>query len=118
MDVGKLDDDVSVSTVSIPAGDNVPRAKKKWSGSEVILPIKGPDGRITAKNIEDTTNDEFIDWLRQVMPFTPEMLNAYLHTRTSKKDKNSLFEAAVILHHRRWLFALDKEIISVDTKWN
>lgn len=98
----------------------IEKVKKKWSLSDIILPIKNTDS-IILKKIEDTTTDEFFNWLKQVMPFTPEMIKVFAKGNLSNniEEKINLFEIIVLLHTKKWLFAMGESVNkNPETKWS
>lgn len=114
-----IDDDIVTETRSEKSSKPIVRLKPKWTGSDVILPIK--DNNITVmKRIEDTTVEEFSTWLLQVMPFTQEEVNTYVKRGVnSTREKIGLFETAVLLHAKRWLFGLgEPERSDLSIRWS
>lgn len=106
--IDNIDDDIACETRDEKSTKPIIR-KPKWNGSDVILPIKQKDNTIITKRIEDTTVEEFSSWLKQVMPFTQKEINIYIQRDVnSTREKIGLFETAVLLHAKRWLFGLDE----------
>lgn len=94
------------------------KEKKKWSASDIILPIKTTDS-VILKNISDISSLEFLNWLQQVMPFTEEMSKVFTKgDAKSVEDKINLFEIIVILHAKKWLFAGGNSVVDIETKWS
>lgn len=109
-----LDDDVEIEVRSLVT------SKPIHKPDDVFLPI--PELGYNMKKLEDTTDSEFMSWLKSVMPFTEEMINVFLTQQTTKKasidTKKFLFETACVLHERRWLFGKEKLIIKQDLRQN
>lgn len=109
-----LDDDI---IIEVRKEDNtLPPIKKKWSGSNIILPINNETTIL--KNIEDTTKVEFLNWLQQVYPLNNDMMKIYTKSIETTKDKISVFESVVFLHARKWLFGAGESFISPEVKWS
>lgn len=97
----------------------VKKAPEKFPGENVILPIPWAtdDGATSTvcKNIEDVTGDEFLSWMKSVMPMSDATIQKFIDLKSSKgatlddlKVRNNLFKAIVELHEYRWLFRLGK----------
>lgn len=111
-----LDDDIQTETRKI-------FEKKKWTGTDIILPIRIVDNNsiitIILKKIDQITNIELLSWIKQVVPVTPQMADSYMkHSVLSTKEKIDLFDMITLMCSKKWLSRSEIETSDIEIKWS